>query len=169
MRFIYLLGSGNVVLIIQPAQEWRCWTFSWLAWRRVCCSMVWSSLCQRSVLCMEGRQPSQGKEKTAGARTVLLSQTLTILHLDIYIYQEHNVLRPMFLMGWWLLVIWRVKDTGQPQISESTLSQQSSPLLFWGEMLHLTGESSSLKLPHAVSSVCAGHLFQKWGMLIIKD
>lgn len=38
MRFIYLLGSGNVVLIIQPAQEWRCWTFSWLAWRRICCS-----------------------------------------------------------------------------------------------------------------------------------
>lgn len=31
MRFIYLLGSGNVILIIQPAREWRWWRNSSLA------------------------------------------------------------------------------------------------------------------------------------------
>lgn len=49
-----------------------------------------------------GQALQPGKERTAGERTVFLSQTLTILHLDIYVYQEHvrhNVLRPMLLMG----------------------------------------------------------------------
>lgn len=35
-----------------------------------------------------GQATQPGKERTAGARTVFLSQTFTILHLDIYTYQE---------------------------------------------------------------------------------
>lgn len=112
MRFIYLLGSGNVILIIQPAREWRCWTYSSLAEEGVAVASC-GPLSAGEGCCAWRAGDRAGEGEDCRSRGWFAgfgvgfffflfwkTQTLIIHHLGVYIYQEHGshaVLIPAFL------------------------------------------------------------------------
>lgn len=139
-RLIYLLGSGNVILITQPAREWRCWPEQGLLQHPVLPSAVRCSA--------QGEAADPGRERTAGeglfSAIPWKTHTETGLSLGICVYQEHGsdaVLVPEFLTD-------DFSPSAAPLAAAGPGLSRARPL--WDEMFHLSEESNTPKLSHTV-------------------